>query len=279
MEKIKVGVVGFSDEKKILSESQVTSYLYQGLKDLDIVLSDNIEIVSGLTNMGVPKLAYEFAKENNFKTVGISAKEALKYDCFPVDLEVIEGDHFGDESNVFLRYCDYLIKIGGGYQSINEYKKFKGKKVEYDLNEGTYVGVKLSENDNKYILDLCKTLEIPNPIEEENIHITQLYSRKVCKGFESKGRINEKCRPNSLEIFDSYDGKRVLVLKVDSYYLKHRFNELMNKYNAIYDYEKYNPHITLSYDVGDDFKIPLIDNIRNEFIIEEEYHEDLNLEW
>lgn len=277
---IKVGVVSFSDEKYIESEDQVKAYFRQGIMDLGLQHNNNIEIVSGLTNMGVPKLAYEEAKRIGYKTTGITALEAKEYPCYPVDETIYVGTKFGDESPFFLQYCDYLIKIGGGPQSIKEYKSFDKKKVDYDLNKGTYAGIRLSEDDTNYIRELCLGLEIPNIISRKKMHITLLYSRKECPNYVPSGMIDEVASPTGFKVFDTFDDKRALVLLLDSPYLVDRHNHLMDKHNGVYDWSEtgYKPHITLSYDLGD-FPLPKFENIREEFKLVEEYHEDLKLEW
>jgi len=91
-----VGIVGFSDDKFIPCEDTVRAYFKQGIKDLGLE-GQYLIIVSGATNMGVPKIAYEEAVKLGFSTVGITAKEAMKYDLFPVDKLTLVGEKFGDE--------------------------------------------------------------------------------------------------------------------------------------------------------------------------------------
>lgn len=64
--------------------------------------SNKYELVSGLTNMGIPKLAYEIADKKGWTTVGFSAEEAKEYECYDVDKEIIVGKKFGDESEEFI---------------------------------------------------------------------------------------------------------------------------------------------------------------------------------
>ena len=129
MRNLRIGVVGYSSanfdeaEARALLKKHITEiveeYGSQGCK------YDAIEVVSGLTNYGVPKLAYELATEMGLLTIGISAEEALEHETFPVDKVVIEGEKFGDESETFLNYIDCLVRIGGGQQSMAETRQFK----------------------------------------------------------------------------------------------------------------------------------------------------------
>ena len=134
----KIGVVGYSDDKKF--DQNIAKALLTIA--LDIVESDmddsEYELVSGMTNMGVPKLAYDIAKENGWKTVGFTAEEAKEYDCYGVDEEIIVGKKFGDESEDFIKYIDCLVRVGGGKQSIKETEMAKESDIpvyEYDLPE------------------------------------------------------------------------------------------------------------------------------------------------
>lgn len=98
-----------------------------------------IVVVSGLTNIGVLKLAYEEAKRRGWKTAGVACKLAYAFrdNWFPVDEEpIITGDNWGDESFAFVNSIDALVRIGSGKQSIGEAElaRKQGKKTyEYDL--------------------------------------------------------------------------------------------------------------------------------------------------
>lgn len=93
--------------------------------------------MSGYTNMGVPKIAYELAKDFGFVTVGFSARQALKVKSglFPVDEVMLRGNKFGDKSEAFVAFVDLLIRVGGGEQSRHETKLFKQRFDENQLSE------------------------------------------------------------------------------------------------------------------------------------------------
>jgi hypothetical protein len=127
--KMKVGVVGYSAQK--FDEELAKKLIFSGLEKIGI---DKIEcIVSGLTNLGIPKIAYEIATELGLKTVGIACNLAKDYDLFPVDVKILKGDNWGDESETFLNYIDVLVKVGGGKQSEEEYTKFDKTKFKFEL--------------------------------------------------------------------------------------------------------------------------------------------------
>ena len=123
---LKVGIVGFSKNQFDQVEARRIldlefSNLYEKHK------GRSIEIVSGYTAMGVPRIAYELADKYGFIKVGFSAKQALrtKVGLCKVDKEIIVGEKFGDESVAFVEYINGLIRVGGGPQSRKEVTLFK----------------------------------------------------------------------------------------------------------------------------------------------------------
>lgn len=123
---IKYGIVGFSrnqfDQKRA---REILDNIFSQIKEKHP--EKVIEIVSGYTNSGVPKIAYELADKYGFETVGYSAKQALsvKSGVYPVKKVFLKGEKFGDESEDFVQYIDALIRVGGGKQSRYETELFK----------------------------------------------------------------------------------------------------------------------------------------------------------
>lgn len=127
---LKIGLVGYSDKKfdkdfatRLVNIGLLTA-VNENLKDHR---PEEIFIVSGLTNIGIPALGYSFAKAIGWKTVGIACSKASEYDCFPVDERIIVGSEWGDESETFLNYIDALVRVGGGKQSLKEEELAKQK--------------------------------------------------------------------------------------------------------------------------------------------------------
>lgn len=132
---MKIGVVGFSrnqfDKKEaILKLRNILEGLVKGQDKKEI------EIVSGYTNMGIPRIAYRLADDMGLATVGFSAQQALKVRCgvYPVKKVILEGTYFGDESLKFIQYIDILVRIGGGPQSRKEVALFKEYHQGIDLS-------------------------------------------------------------------------------------------------------------------------------------------------
>ncbi len=137
MNELRIGVVGYSDQK--FDEIKARKMLSETYDRLDFQHPNrNKAIVSGLTDLGIPALAYREATKRNWRTVGIACSKAEEYDCFPVDERIIEGNEWGDESPKFLNSIEVLVRVGEGNQSLRETAemKAKGKQViEYELEK------------------------------------------------------------------------------------------------------------------------------------------------
>jgi hypothetical protein len=135
MSEVKIGVVGYSGQR--FDEVLAKQYLVDAYTRVDQHYAGQSKaIVSGLTDVGIPALAYREATSRGWRTVGIACGKAVEYSCFPVDEKIIVGDNWGDESPTFISSIDALIRIGGGKQSMAETAAIKdlGKLViEYDL--------------------------------------------------------------------------------------------------------------------------------------------------
>jgi hypothetical protein len=132
---IKYGVVGFSRnqfDKKTARE--ILREEFQSIHEK--YPKTTIEIVSGYTNSGVPKIAYQLADIFGFVTVGFSAQQALRVrsGVYPVQKKIIKGNKFGDESEAFIAYIDALIRVGGGKQSRHETELFKKRHSEKGID-------------------------------------------------------------------------------------------------------------------------------------------------
>ena len=132
---MKIGVGGFSRSQ--FDKKMAILKLRNVLEKLTIGKPPaSIEIISGYTNMGVPRIAYRLADDMGFKTVGFSAKQALRVRAgvYPVKEVILEGERFGEESQKFIEYIDILVRIGGGPQSRKEVELFKTHYKGQDLS-------------------------------------------------------------------------------------------------------------------------------------------------
>lgn len=123
---LKIGVVGFSrNQFDKATACQILDECFQTLTEN--YPDTTIKIVSGYTDSGVPRIAYQVAEKYDFIKVGFSARQALKVrsGLYPVDEVMLQGNRFGDESAGFVKYIDQLIRVGGGQQSRKEVEMFK----------------------------------------------------------------------------------------------------------------------------------------------------------
>ena len=136
---LKIGVIGYSSSK--FDETIAKALMEIALDMVESTHKDKnneYKIVSGLTDLGIPAIAYRMATKREWGTMGVACEEAKEYDCYNVDEKIIIGKKWGDESKTFLDNIDVLIRIGGGEQSMDEVKKAKKTNIpvyEYDLPE------------------------------------------------------------------------------------------------------------------------------------------------
>ncbi|HVY01736.1 MAG TPA: hypothetical protein VHA12_03155 [Candidatus Nanoarchaeia archaeon] len=130
-----VGVIGYSAQR---FDKVVAGLFLNRVCDF-VKLSHpdkNISVVSGLTDLGMPAIAYREAKSLGWKTVGVACTKAEEYETFNVEKRKIVGDNWGDESRTFLDSIDMLVCVGGGNQSkreLEEWKKTGKPFIEYNL--------------------------------------------------------------------------------------------------------------------------------------------------
>lgn len=140
--------------------------------------------------------------------------------------------------------------------------------------QGTYVGVRFSSDSLDKIKSIQDKLKLYKPVPLEKLHSTVVFSReKVPYNVETRPA---KATTGKLDVFATATGKRALVMHLDSEYLTNR-HEYGKVLGATWDYPDYNPHVTLSYDIGARNIKDIIEPV--ELDIETEYLEDLDLEW
>jgi hypothetical protein len=136
-----VGVSGYFDQK--FDEEEATELLEDALDDIekeyiDTGEFDEIAIVSGLTDHGMPKIAYQVANFRGYETVGVAPKAVNEtgYELYPVDEIIYEGENFGDEIDKYIEMIDVFVRIGGGSQTQKELELAEEEDIsviEYDL--------------------------------------------------------------------------------------------------------------------------------------------------
>lgn len=153
-----------------------------------------------------------------------------------------------------------------------------------EKEDGAYIAVKFSDDSNDRLHEFATKLDIPNIVPKDKYHITVIYSTKsVPKKFKAKGKFKDPLlvQPNHLTIFPTSEGNGALVLELYSAELVKRHKELMKKYDLKYDFDEYKVHVTMSYDVGDEYKIDKDASLKSlaDLEVAEEYYDKLNKDW
>jgi len=158
--------------------------------------------------------------------------------------------------------------------------------LEEKSKKGTYSGARFSKKTVDALVAFCKEHKIPKAIDGDHLHTTILFSRKFLPDYKAAGKYDEMivAKPKQWNVWKTSpsdpnaEKTNCLVLETNCPALVERHKELMDEHGGTYDYDEYKTHLTLSYDIGDfDVKdLPLFDQ---DIEIEEEYQEDLNLDW
>jgi len=161
--------------------------------------------------------------------------------------------------------------------------------IEEDVDEGgkgTYAGVRFDDDTVNRIKSFINDNEIPQPVPDEKMHTTVLYSRKHLPNYEAAGDFESphEGTPTEFDLWESQpdeDGIRnnCLVLQYDCDPLVERHKSLMDEHGATFDFEEYKPHVTLSYNVGDLDLSNLNPSDVGPINVVSEYQEELNIDW
>lgn len=158
------------------------------------------------------------------------------------------------------------------------------EKETQEESNGTYAAVTFCDESVNTLTKFVEDNEIPNPVAPEKFHCTLMYSRKPVPEFEPQSVIDPQwaAEHKNFELWDSQpddDGntRKVLVMQLDCPELVDRFNFIMDNYDATYDFDEYKPHVTLSYDAGEDFDVSTLKWAGGDPInVASEYREELS---
>ena len=149
---------------------------------------------------------------------------------------------------------------------------------------GTYAAVKYDYDTLMMLNQWLVINNIPNQVSMNDIHSTLIYSRKQ---IPSVYQVNmDSSKLNSLGLsFDPLEfaifgkeGERVLVLKLYAVELVNLHKTLI-EIGATHDYDSYEPHVTLSYDLPNDFDWEILQLPLFGFIPASINYEPLDLDW
>jgi hypothetical protein len=149
-------------------------------------------------------------------------------------------------------------------------------------NNGTFVAVRFREDTRQLLYAYALMNGIPNPLDPSEYHSTVVYSRNPILFLEPERELIplRYATPLAFDVFEGVvDGRKgnCCVLKIDSEYMTARHKFLRKYHNATHDFPDYNPHVTLSYDIGDFdvSKLQDINVILPKLYIVSEFNEEL----
>ena len=148
------------------------------------------------------------------------------------------------------------------------------------MSKGLYVAVKYKDTAKEQIQNFINANNIKNPLNVDKMHTTIIYSKKFATIIEKGDMMQVPVEIFKFEVWDTQGGKKALVGKLYAPELIDRHLELMTNHDLTYDYYEYQPHITISYDVGADFDMTSIKaSDIGKLYTAYEYQEELELDW
>ena len=147
---------------------------------------------------------------------------------------------------------------------------------------GTYYGARPTKQTCESILDFMSDNKIPNPLAEKVMHVTVIYSRVWCAA-KALGDLD----PNWEGQFHAYnvwpttpeddeEPTSCLTLGFNCPEMHKRHHDL-RKEGATHDFPDFKPHVTLSYDVGNDYDHHGLSHYLGPLAFHQEFSEPLNL--
>lgn len=134
----------------------------------------------------------------------------------------------------------------------------------------TYVPVIPDDASIHRIYGLMEEIGLPGKdrVVPSDLHTTVIYSNSPISNPSKTIRefMPITATGDDLTVFDTRSGKKCLVLKLSSVSLRALHVEIRREYGASHDFPTFEPHVTLCYDLPDDFSVPKkIDPITIEF--------------
>lgn len=149
---------------------------------------------------------------------------------------------------------------------------------------GTYYGAKPSKDTCEAILDFLSDHKVPNPLEEKLLHCTVIYSRVWCSE-KALGDLDPHWKGqfeayNVWPTFPKEDQEATHCLTLGFICPEmHERHHALKSAGATHDFPNFQPHITLSYDVGNDYDHIALPHFSGPLLFHNEYSEPLNLDF
>ena len=152
--------------------------------------------------------------------------------------------------------------------------------------KGTYAGVRFCYDTVSRIKAYIEENEIAQPVPDEKLHTTLLYSRKFLPDYTPQGEIDPPLvgKGTKFDVWESQPNENgeksnCLVMEYDCPELTERHESLMKEHGGTFDFDEYKPHVTLSYNIGDMDASKLNPADIGDLNLVTEYGEDLNMNW
>jgi hypothetical protein len=118
---------------------------------------------------------------------------------------------------------------------------------------GTYASLTLDDASLAKLAALRDQLGVSNGVDPADMHTTVIYSRKPCPGAMSMHELSTPFTGHvrGLHTWPTQEGKRCLVAEIDCAPVNELHQLMRDRYGATHDYPEFTPHVTLSYDCGD----------------------------
>lgn len=152
-----------------------------------------------------------------------------------------------------------------------------------ERRKGTYAACRYTPTSISQIETWAKTNKIPNVVKSADFHSTIIYSRVELKKefWLTKTRdelSNVRFKPIEVKVLTSRDGKNAIILVLDAPEL-HQYHQELLACGATHDFPSLLAHVTISYDVPDDFDASLISPPDIYLVPSEVYTEPLDCDW
>lgn len=155
------------------------------------------------------------------------------------------------------------------YSELNELLREEG--------DGTFVGARLSQTSNRNLVKWLAKNNIPNAVKSDHLHITIIHSEKTFP-HETKP-INATVDPASYQFHVWGENNDTLVLAFKSPELSKRHEAGLKKHDLSWDFDEYIPHITLSHELTNDFRVEELEVPKFPLKITNEYVDAFESDW
>jgi 2'-5' RNA ligase len=143
--------------------------------------------------------------------------------------------------------------------------------------KGVYISLKPVNGSSvvfkKYIRD-----NVPELTPTPDPHLTLIYSKKKFDGTVKVQNYEATGTVKGFSIFGQ-NGDRALVAEIESKDIMDRNAKLVKDYGFISDFDEYKPHITLAYDVPEDFDVNSLPKFPQPLTFGEETVGEVELDW